>query len=253
MWVYLTGRYDPPITLYDYQETRAGCHPKDFLSGFEGYLHVDGYSGYHGVPGVTLVGCWAHERRKWDEALKALPAQNRGAPVAAREGLEFCNRLFAIERDLQDASPDERHQARLERSRPVLDAFLAWLHDQEPKALPKSALGQAVVYSLSQWNKLEAFMRDGRLEISNNRAERAIKPFVIGRKSWLFANTPSGARASAVIYSIVETAKQNKLNPFAYLCYLFERMPNIDAKDPAAIDELLPFSPSLPNACRTGR
>jgi len=253
MWVYLTGRYDPPITLYDYQETRAGCHPKDFLSGFEGYLHVDGYSGYHGVPGVTLVGCWAHERRKWDEALKALPAQNRGAPVAAREGLEFCNRLFAIERDLQDASPDERHQARLERSRPVLDAFLAWLHDQEPKALPKSALGQAVVYSLSQWNKLEAFMRDGRLEISNNRAERAIKPFVIGRKSWLFANTPSGARASAVIYSIVETAKQNKLNPFAYLCYLFERMPNIDAKDPAAIDELLPFSQSLPNACRTGR
>jgi len=96
-------------------------------------------------------------------------------------------------------------------------------------------------------------MRDGRLEISNNRAERAIKPFVIGRESWLFANTPSGARASAVIYSIVETAKQNKLNPFAYLCHLFERMPSIDIKEPAAIDELLPFSPSLPNACRTGR
>ena len=158
-----------------------------------------------------------------------------------------------IESDLQDASPDERYQARLKRSRPVLDAFLAWLHDQEPKALPKSALGQAVAYSLSQWDNLESFMLDGRLEISNNRAERAIKPFVIGRKNWLFNNTPQGARASAMIYSIVETAKQNKLNPFAYLCYLFERMPNIDVKDPAAIDELLPFSPSLPNACRTGR
>jgi len=253
MWVYLTGRYDSPIVLYDYQETRAGCHPKDFLSGFAGYLHVDGYSGYHGIPGVTLAGCWAHERRKWDEALKALPTQNRGAPVAAKEGLEFCNRLFAIESDLQDASPDERYQARLKRSRPVLDAFLAWLHDQEPKALPKSALGQAVAYSLSQWDNLESFMLDGRLEISNNRAERAIKPFVIGRKNWLFNNTPQGARASAMIYSIVETAKQNKLNPFAYLCYLFERMPNIDIKDLASIDELLPFSPSLPNACRTGR
>ncbi len=253
MWVYRTGRYDPPIVLFDYQMTRAGSHPREFLSGFEGYLHVDGYSGYEGLPNVILACCWAHARRNFDEAQKALPTVKRSSDTAAKKGLEFCNRLFAIERDLQDLTPEERWRVRRERSRPVLDAFLAWLHDQEPKALPKSALGQAIRYCLNQWNKLQTFMQDGRLEISNNRIERAIRPFVIGRNSWLFANTPHGARASAIIYSIVETAKENGLNPFAYLCYLFERMPNMDVEDPAALDELLPYSPSLPDSCRAKR
>jgi transposase len=121
--------------LYDYQQTRAGTHPREFLSGYKGYLHVDGYSGYNEMPDITLVGCWAHARRKFDEALKILPPDSRSADVAARQGLEFCNQLFAIERDLEDATPDERCQARLERSRPVLDAFLAWLNDQSSKAL----------------------------------------------------------------------------------------------------------------------
>ena len=250
IWIYRTGRDGPTIVLYEYQPTRAGSHPREFLLGFKGYLYVDGYSGYHGIPDVTLVGCWAHARRKFDEALKTLPADKRSAEVASREGLEFCNRLFAVERDLEDTTSDERYQARLERSRPVLDAFSAWLHDQSVKALPKSAFGQAVAYCLNQWDKLEAFMQDGRLEISNNRSERSIKPVVIGRKNWLFANTPRGAEASAVIYSIAETAKENGLNPFAYLCHLFERLPNIDLEDPSAIDELLPYSTSLPDSCR---
>ena len=158
IWIYRTGRDGPTIVLYEYQPTRAGSHPREFLLGFKGYLHVDGYSGYHGIPDVTLVGCWAHARRKFDEALKALPVDKRSADVAAREGLEFCNRLFAIERDLEDATADERYQARLERSRPVLDALSVWLHDQSGRALPKSAFGQAVTYCLNQWDKLEAFM-----------------------------------------------------------------------------------------------
>jgi transposase len=253
MWVYRTGRYSSPIVLYDYQQTRAGTHPREFLSGYKGYLHVDGYSGYNEMPDITLVGCWAHARRKFDEALKILPPDSRSADVAARQGLEFCNQLFAIERDLEDATPDERCQARLERSRPVLDAFLAWLNDQSSKALPKSAFGRAAAYCLNQWDKLGAFMHDGRLEISNNRSERAIKPFVIGRKNWLFANTPRGAEASAIIYSIIETAKENGLNPFAYLCHVFEKMPNIDIEDPAAIENLLPYSTSLPETCKTTR
>jgi len=120
--------------------------------------------------------------------------------------------------------------------------------------LPKSALGQAISYCLNQWDKLTTFLQDGRLEISNNRCERAIGPFVIGRRrNWLFSNTPRGAHSSAVIYSIVQTAKENGLNPFAYLCYVFERMPNIDINDPAALDELLPYSKSLPDACQTPR
>jgi len=253
VWVYCTGRYADPIILYDYQQTRASSHPREFLSGFEGYLHVDGYSGYNGTPDVILAGCWAHARRKFDDALNALPANKRASPVAARQGLEFCNRLFAIERDLEEATPEERRQTCLERSRPVLEMFSEWLHEQKTKVLPKSALGQAISYCLNQWDKLTTFLQDGRLEISNNRCERAIRPFVIGRRNWLFSNTPRGAHSSAVIYSIVQTAKENGLNPFAYLCYVFERMPNININGPAALDELLPYSRSLPGACQTPR
>jgi len=168
LWLYRTGRDGPPIILYEYQTTRASKHPRRFLSGFKGYLHVDGYAGYNDLPDVTLVGCWAHARRKFDEALKALPDSKRSAAVAAREGLEFCNRLFAIERELKDAAPDERYKTRLARSRPVLDAFLAWLKSQKSQVLPKSSFGQAIRYCLSQWDKLTAFLQDGRLELDNN-------------------------------------------------------------------------------------
>lgn len=250
MWLYRSGRDGPAMVLYDYQTTRAGKHPARFLSGFKGYLHVDGYAGYHGLADVTLVGCWAHARRKFDEALKALPPAHRQAEVTAKEGLAFCNQLFAIERDLLDATPEKRYADRLERSRPVLEAFLIWLKQQGPKVLPKSAFGVAIKYCRSQWDKLSAFLQDGRLELDNNRSERSIKPFVIGRKNWLFANTPNGATASATIYSIMETAKENGLNPFPYLTYLFEKLPNLDAKDPKVLDDLMPWSATLPDICR---
>ena len=244
LWLYRTGREGSPIVLYDYQETRAGYNPQKFLAGYKGYLQVDGYAGYHKIENVTLVGCLAHAHRGFDEALKVLPAGKRSAAVAAREGLEFCNRLFAIERDLLEVTPEEHYKARLERSRPVLDAFSAWLKVQADKALPKSAFGKAVTYCRNQWDKLEAFMQDGRLEISNNRSERSIKPVIIGRKNFLFCNTPLGAKASAVIYSIVETAKENGLNPFKYLNYLFETLPNVDVNDLTVIDDLLPLGVS---------
>jgi transposase len=251
LWLYRTGREVPPIVLYDYQPSRGGEHPRNFLKGFSGYLHVDGYSGYHKVSGVKLVGCWAHARRKFDEALKVLPASADKTGTAAHQGLQFCNQLFAMERELKDTTPEERHTIRLERSRPVLDAYLAWLRQQRSRMLPKSALGEAITYSLNQWDKLTTFLKDGRLEIDNNRSERAIKPFVIGRKNWLFANTPRGAKASSIIYSIIETAKENQLNPFKYLMYLFEQLPQLpDPKNLEALDSLLPWSASLPLTCR---
>ncbi|KYH31209.1 transposase IS66 family protein [Moorella mulderi DSM 14980] len=250
LWLYRTGRDGPPIILYDYQTTRAGKHPRRLLAGFKGYLHVDGYAGYNELLDVTLVGCWAHARRKFDEALKALPEDKRNAPVAAREGLEYCNRLFAIERELKEATPEERYQIRQVRSRPVLDAFLAWLKNQKARVLPKSSFGQAIYYCLGQWDKLVAFLQDGRLELDNNRSERSIKPFVIGRKNWLFANTQRGAKASAITYSIIETAKENGLNPFHDLIYLFEKLPNLDLQDKNALDQLLPWSETLPPICR---
>jgi len=131
-----------------------------------------------------------------------------------------------------------------------VDEFLAYLKYYMPRVLPKSVLGVAIRYYLNQWDKLTAFLLDGRLEIDNNISERAIKPFVIGRKNWLFSNTPKGARASATIYSIVETAKENGLNPFEYLKYLFEKLPNVDIKDKEALDDVLPWSTTLPAYCR---
>jgi transposase len=252
LWLYRTGRGVSPAVLFDYQRTRGGEHPRNFLAGFKGYLHVDGYAGYHKVAGVTLVGCWAHARRKYDEALKVAPAEAKGNPeTVAAQGLAYCNQLFTIERDLQGATPEERHAARQQRSRPVIEAYQAWLKQQRSRTLPKSLTGMALAYSLNQWEKLTAFLRDGRLEIDNNRSERSIKPFVIGRKNWLFANTPRGAKASATIYSVIESAKENGLDPFRYLSYLFEQLPQLpNVQDPQSLEPFMPWSNALPITCR---
>ena len=246
MWLYRTGREGPPIVLFDYQTTRASKHPQRFLKYFDGYLHVDGYPGYDSLSWLTLSGCFSHARRNFDKALKVLPKDKQHVDLPSWHGLQYCNKLFAIERELKEASPQERYRIRLEKSKPVLDDFYAWLKRQSSSALPKSVFGEAVNYCLNQWSKLTAFLEDGRLEIDNNLAERSIKPFVIGRKAWLFSNTPNGAKASAITYSIMETAKENGLHPFRYLNYLFEQMPNMDLEAEGAVDELLPFSPNLP-------
>jgi len=278
MWMYRSGRDGPPIVLFDYQHSRAGQYAKEFLQGFGGYdpqtrtivarkyLQADGHEGYHAVPtwilvdedhdrkvpDVSLVGCWAHARRKFNDALAVIKKEERkpGIITAAEVGLKFCNDLFKIEAELKDAAPDARLAARKERSEPILNAFKKWLDEQAINALPKTCLGKAVAYCLQEWSKLIVFLTDGRLEIDNNAAERSIKPFVIGRKNWLFANTPRGATASATLYSIVETAKENHLRPSEYLTYLFRRLPNINIKDPKAIDELLPWSAAIPDHCR---
>ena len=250
MWLYRTGRDGPHIVLYDYQTTRAAKHAGRFLSGYTGWLQTDGYAGYDAVPGIRQAGCWAHARRYFTEALAVLPKELKNAPCASREGLAFCNRLFDVERGLADVDDAARLAARQALCPPILEAFHAWLRKTRPNAAPKSLLGKAVVYCLNQWPKLTAFLQDAGLELDNNRAERSIKPFVIGRKNWLFSNTPRGAKASAVVYSIVETAKENGLKPFEYLTFLFERLPNLDKSDPSAIEDLLPWSDSIPDCCR---
>jgi transposase len=253
MWQYCSGSVGPPIVLYEYQPTRDGDHPHRFLSGFKGYLHVDGYAGYNGIPGVILVGCWAHARRKFVEAQKVLPKDERENPEhRVNIALAYIKRLFKIEEELSNATPDERKAARELRSKPITDEFKTWLDVQAVQVLPKSTLGVAVGYCLGQWTKLEVYLTDGRLEISNNRAERSIKPFVIGRKNWLFANTPKGAKTSALIYSIVETAKANGLNPYTYLEYALDHMREIDPNDKSAIDELLPWSEPVKSALTKG-
>jgi hypothetical protein len=245
MWLYRTGCIGPPIVLFEYQPTRAGDHPRKFLEGFKGYLHVDGYAGYHDISNVTLAGCWAHFRRKFDEALKGLPPKQRTSGSKAQEALDQINRLFAIERELKKVSPEERLKERNLRSRPIVENLSKWLDEMSVAVLPKSLFGLAVNYGRHQWSKLIRFLEDGRIELSNNRAERSIKPFVIGRKNWLFANTPRGAKASALIYSIVETAKECGLNPYAYLTHLFEKLPNLDSRTNEELDPLLPWNVKL--------
>ena len=183
-------------------------------------------------------------RRKFHEGIQAVP-QEEQPTCASQKGLEYCDRLFALERDYAKLTPEERRVKRLEQSKAVTDAFFAWVSNTP--ALPKSALGRALHYALEQRPLLETFYLDGRLEISNNMAERSIKPFVIGRKNWLFSCSPKGAETSAVIYSIIETAKENHLKPYEYLKYILENMPNTA---PERYHTILPWSKELPCHCK---
>jgi len=240
MWLYRTGGdASQPIVLYDYQPDRKASRPEAFLKNFTGYLHTDGYEVYHKLSDkIIIVGCWSHLRRRFDEALKALPEKDRVVSDALR-GKRLCDKLFELERAFADLPPEERYMKRLELSKPVVDEFYSWV--ESLRVPPKTGIGKAVYYALSQRIYLERILLDGRLEISNNRAERSIKPFVIDRKNFLFANTPRGARASAIIFSLIETAKENGLNPFAYLTYIFINAPNWNIRhDIDALQNLLP-------------
>ena len=246
MWLYRTGGdAEHPIVLYEYQPDRKAKHAEVFLQGFQGFLHADGYEGYHKLPdGMTVVGCWTHLRRKFDEALKVLPEAARENSLALA-GKRYCDRLFEHERRFADLSPEKRQQERMRTSKPEMEAFFAWA--DSAGAIPKSPVGKAVYYAQSQRKYLVRYLLDGRLEISNNRAERSIEPFVIGRKNWLFANTPTGARASAVLYSLVETAKENGLDPYKYLVLLLQTLPNTFKEH---WTEFLPSGCGISESCR---
>jgi transposase len=245
-WVYRTGVFaGRKISVYDYKMTRERTHPEAFLKDFKGFLHTDGYQVYHGLPpDIIVVGCWAHVRRKFEDLLKKTPkAKQKGSN--AEKGVAYINALFRLERETVDMSPEERLKKRLEKGKPISDAFFAWA--KSLGALPKTPLGEAVNYAILQRPYLENIYLDGRTEISNNRCERAVKPFVMGRKSWLFSNTPAGAETSSVMYSIMETAKENGLHPFRYMEFLLETLPNAKSSD---LESLLPWSETLPERCR---
>ena len=235
-----SGCVEQSIVLYEYQPTKKAEHAETFLRGFNGWLHADGYQGYHKLPGnIRVVGCWAHARRKFDEALQTLPKEmQKDSPAAIGEC--YCSRLFKLEQAFAELTPEERYEKRLEQEKPVLDALLSWANEMQAKTAPKSALGRAIHYLLEQWPYLARYLEDGRLELSNNRAERSMKPFVMGRKNWLFANTPGGAQASAMIYSLIETAKENGLDPYRYLLWILQTAPQLSETNKAWAESLLP-------------
>lgn len=241
MWVYSSAkRADIQLRCFEYQESRSGKWAKTFLEGFSGVLITDGYSGYNKVQDAKRAGCWAHMRRKW---LEAMPEGADAKTCKAAQGYEFCNRLFELERQFEGLTAEERLIQRKEKSGPILEAYWTWLNTI---ARPTGKLKDAVTYAQNQKAHLSAFLEHGEIEISNNQVENAIRPFVVGRKGWLFADTPQGAQASAIIYSLMETAKANSLRLDDYLLHLLSIMPERaeQCKD-FEIDDLLPWSEEM--------
>lgn len=238
MWVYSSAkRADIQLRCFEYRESRSGKWAKTFLEGFNGVLITDGYSGYNKIQEAERAGCWAHMRRKW---LEAMPEGADAKTCKAAEGYEFCNRLFELERQFEGRTAEERLIQRKEKSGPILEAYWTWLNTI-PR--PTGKLKDAVTYAQNQKVHLSAFLEHGEIEISNNQVENAIRPFVVGRKGWLFADTPQGAEASAIIYSLMETAKANSLRLDDYLLHLLSVFPErVAQRKDFEMDDLLPWS-----------
>jgi transposase len=237
MWVFKGGTLDKPIILFQYHPTRSGDVALQFLDGYQGIVQTDGYSGYNFLDtmiGIIHVACWVHARRKFTDVIKAL-GQKKGTPLSGNAGtaLKYISKLYKIEKQAKEKglSPEEIYKERQEKAVPLLNEFKKWLDVKVEQAPPKSLLGKAIGYTLNQWHRLIRYTEDGRVYPDNNVVENAIRPFVIGRKNWLFSNTPEGASASACIYSLIETAKANGLEPYWYLKYLFENLPEAMTTD----------------------
>jgi transposase len=247
LWALRGGPIEHPLIYYEYDPSRSAEVPKRLLRGFQGYLQTDGYEGYTAVgrePGIVHVGCWAHARRKFDEALRGQgKTRKKGAKrpakeSRARQALSQIQALYRLERAWKDATPAERHAARQEHTKPRLEKLREWLDASIDSVPPQSLTGKAMHYLDKQWPRLVRVLDDGRLPLDTNRVENAIRPFVLGRKNWLFADTMAGARASANLYGLIETAKANRIEPGRYLAHLFAVLPTVTSAD--QLDALLP-------------
>lgn len=243
MWVFRSGEDEgPPIVLYRYYKTRAGANAKEFLNGFNGYLMTDGYTGYNVVPDVTRTACWAHVRRYLVEAIPRGKEYDYSVPAV--QGTAYVNKLFMIERDIRSGhlTADEIKEKRLQKEKPVLEGLWSWLEKQNPEK--GTRFDKAVTYIRNRQNHLENYLLDGHCSFSNNASERAVKQVVIGRKNWLFAVVPSGAEASALIYTMVEMARANGVNVYQYLTYLLEKCPTSQTSD-EELEKLAPWDPEV--------
>ena len=249
IWIHRTGEYGgPPIILYEYTSTRSGDHAKKFLEGFQGYHVSDAYAGYEKVEGITRCLCFSHLRRYY---LEAIPLDSNKKEISGSGGAigqAYCDKLFRLERKWKELSPEERKKNRLLKSVPVLDAFFAWA---ENTFTNQENLKKALKYTLNHKKYFTNFLIDGRIPLSNNLSEIAVKPVAITRKNSLFSDSAEGAEASAIIFSIVNTAAANNLDAYKYLEYLFRRLPNSNfASDPSALYEYLPWADKVQLECR---
>lgn len=240
MWVYATSTYDNPIYIYDFEKTRSGENPKQFLKEYKGSLVVDGYDGYNNIDNVSLAGCWAHVKRKYSDIVKGLSSKQRSSSLAL-SFIKIIDRLFTLEEKYKKLETvDEILKARQKESSPLVDEYFLKIKNKIDKCDGK--LKEAMQFSLNQKDKLIKFLSDGHIPLSNNLDKRAVKPFVICRKNFLFSNTHNGAYASAIIFSIIQTAKMNGLDPYMYLYQVFCKIWQTKQKD---IDKLLPWSEEM--------
>ena len=243
MWLFRSGEDGgPPIILYKYSETRAGDNAVDFLHGFKGYLMCDGYSGYNKVPDAKRTACWAHIRRYLTDAIPKGKELDYAQPSV--QGIMYINQLFHLEDVIKAkyTSFDAIKKARLEKEKPIVEGFLSWLDKQSP--VRGSRMDKAVTYIQNRRSYLTTYLEDGRCSFSNNLSENAIRPFTVGRKNWLFCDTPNGAQASAVVYTMVEMAKANGVNVYHYLTYLLEKLPN-DKMSDEELELLAPWNENV--------
>jgi hypothetical protein len=243
LWLQRGGPPDEPVILFDYDPSRNQTVPRELLAGFAGYLQADGYSGYNGVVAegsLIHVGCMAHARRKFSEAAKGQGKNPRQGK--AQQGLAWIQKLYRIEKQArtQQMSPPERKAHRQQHAVPILAKLRTWLDDSLPTVPPGTLTGKALNYLHNEWPKLIRYLEDGRLEIDNNLAENAIRPFVIGRKNWMFSDSVHGVKASANLYSLVESAKASGLEPYGYLRRVFTALPQAESVED--IENLLPWS-----------
>ena len=256
MWVYRTGRMytECQIVLYEYQRTRNASHPREFLKDFSGVCVTDGYQVYHTIEeereDLKIAGCWSHARRRFDEAVKALPKAKQ-KDSRAYLALTMIQAIYREEKLLKDLPAKERMIRRQLSVRPLVEAYFVWVRETLPKVPQKSKTWEGFNYSLNQEKYLKVFLDDGEVPMDNNAAEQSIRGFCIGKKNWVMIDTIAGAKSSAIIYSIAETAKANKLKPYDYFEYLLTEIPkHLDVPDSSFLDDLLPWSPSLPENCR---
>ena len=256
MWVYRTGRMytECQIVLYEYQRTRNASHPREFLKEFRGVCVTDGYQVYHTIEGeredLRIAGCWSHARRRFDEAVKALPKAKQ-KDSRAYLALTMIQAIYREEKLLKDLPAEERRNRRQLSVKPLVEAYFVWVRENLPKVPQKSKTWEGFNYSLNQEKYLKVFLDDGEVPMDNNAAEQSIRGFCIGKKNWVMIDTIAGAKSSAIIYSIAETAKANNLKPYDYFEYLLTEIPkHLDDTDRSFLDDLLPWSPGLPANCR---
>ena len=255
MWVYKTGRLcENPIVLYEYQKTRNASHPREFLKDFSGVCITDGYQVYHTIEkereDLKIAGCWAHARRRFDEALKAMPKGSQ-KHSSAYKALAMIQAIYAADNILKEMPPEERLIKRQLTVKPLVEAYFAWCHENEHRVATKNKTGNGIGYSLNQEKYLRVFLDDPYVPLDNNSAEQSIRSFCIGKKNFVMIDTVSGAKASAIIYSLTETAKANNLNVYEYFKYLLTEIPNhMDDTTLDFCETLLPWSKDLPEECR---